>query len=76
MPGNMLKSITFGHSVKGIIEGDSDPDSFIPELVEYYRRGQLPLERLVKTYPISAINQAIRDQHDGACVKVVLLPGA
>jgi aryl-alcohol dehydrogenase len=65
---NLLKTITFGHSVKG--------DSFIPELIAYYQRGQLPLDRLVRTYPMSQINQAIRDQQEGECVKVVLLPGA
>jgi Zn-dependent alcohol dehydrogenase len=28
---------TFGHTIKGIIEGDSDPDTFIPALVGYYQ---------------------------------------
>jgi|TARA_R100000322_G_scaffold31813_4_gene20461 aryl-alcohol dehydrogenase len=30
---------------------------------------------LVKTYPLSEINRAIADQHEGKCVKVVLLTG-
>ena len=74
VPGNMLKTITFGHSVKGIIEGDSDPDTFIPELIALHQAGRLPFDRLVRTYRFAEINQAIKDQHDGKCVKVVLVP--
>jgi aryl-alcohol dehydrogenase len=70
-----MTAVTFGHTVKGIIEGDSDPDVFIPELMELHRQGKLPFDRLVKTYPLSEINQAIADQHAGKCVKVVLLTG-
>jgi aryl-alcohol dehydrogenase len=74
MPGLMIKAITFGHAVKGIIEGDSEPDVFIPELIEHYRQGRLPFDRLVTTYPLSRINRAIADQHAGECIKIVLLP--
>jgi aryl-alcohol dehydrogenase len=73
VPGDMRTAMAFGHTVKGIIEGDSDPDTFIPELFALQLKGELPLERLVRTYPLSNINQAIEDQHDGLCVKVVLL---
>jgi aryl-alcohol dehydrogenase len=73
IPGDLLQLITFGHTIKGIIEGDSDPDEFIPQLFNFYRQGRLPLERLIRTYPLREINRAIADQHDGACVKAVLL---
>lgn len=73
LPGDMRTVMGSGHTVKGIIEGDSDPDSFIPELFKFHLNGQLPLERLVRTYPLSDINQAIADQREGLCVKVVLL---
>ncbi|MEQ9595250.1 NAD(P)-dependent alcohol dehydrogenase [Parvibaculum sp.] len=75
MPGDLMSAVTFGHTVKGIIEGDSDPDTFITEMIELYRQGRLPFDRLIKTYPLSEINRAIADQHDGKCVKVVLLTG-
>ncbi|HET7335685.1 MAG TPA: NAD(P)-dependent alcohol dehydrogenase [Rhizomicrobium sp.] len=76
VPGNLLSMITFGHTVKGIIEGDSDPDEFIPELLALYKEGRFPFDRLIKTYPMREINRAIKDQHDGKCVKIVLLPHA
>jgi aryl-alcohol dehydrogenase len=75
MPGDLMQAVTFGHTVKGIIEGDSDPDTFIPEMMDLYRKGKLPFDKLIKTYPLSEINRAIADQHHGDCVKVVLLTG-
>lgn len=74
VPGDLLTAITYGHSVKGIIEGDSDPDTFIPELIALFKAGRFPFDRLIKTYPMSEINRAIEEQHRGDCVKVVLLP--
>jgi aryl-alcohol dehydrogenase len=68
----IAQAITFGFSVKGIIEGDSDPDEFIPELIRLHRDGRFPFDRLITTYPFERINEAIADQHNGKCVKVVL----
>ncbi len=74
VPGNMLQVMGQGHTIKGIIEGDSSPDIFIPQLIEYYREGRLPFDKMITTYPLSDINQAVADQHAGICVKAVLLP--
>ena len=72
MPGDLGSVLTFGQTVRGIIEGDSDPDGFIPEMIAHWRAGRLPLEKLVKTFPFADINSAIAAQHHGDCVKVVL----
>lgn len=66
--------VSSGITVRGIIEGDSDPDVFIPELLQYFKAGRLPFDKLVKTYPLKDINLAVEDQHKGRCVKAVLLP--
>ena len=63
-----------GLTVKGIIEGDSDPDRFIPKLIEYYKKGQLPIDKLLTTYPLKDINKAVDDHHNGVCTKAVLIP--
>ena len=68
--------MTLGQSVKGIIEGDSDPDVFLPELLKHYEEGRLPIDKLIKTFKLSEINEAIADQHSGGCVKAILLPDA
>ena len=72
MPGDLGMVLALGQTVRGIIEGDSDPDVFLPELVEHWRAGRLPLEKLVRTFPFAEINAAIEAQHHGDCVKVVL----
>lgn len=65
-------AITFGFAIKGIIEGDSEPDLFIPELVRLHRKGRFPFDRLISRYKFEDINAAVADQHAGRCVKVVL----
>lgn len=72
LPGDLGAVLTFGQTVRGIIEGDSDPDVFIPQLVAHWRAGRLPVEKLVKVFPFAQINEAIAAQHHGDCVKVVL----
>lgn len=65
-----------GKVLRGVIEGDADPQSFIPQLLALHAEGRFPFERLIRTYPFDAINEAIDDQHEGRCVKPVLvMPG-
>ena len=71
---NLAGLITFGHRVHGIIEGDSDPQTFIPELIVHREAGRFPFERLIATYPLDDINEAIEAQLRGDCVKAVLIP--
>lgn len=69
----MAAVIGAGVQIRGIMEGDSEPDQFIPELLELYRRGRFPFDRLVTTYRFDEINQAVLDQSAGKCVKPVLI---
>jgi aryl-alcohol dehydrogenase len=62
-----------GCSLRGTIEGDAEPRSFIPRLIDWYRRGLLPLERLVTTYRFEAIDAAANDMLAGKIIKPVLL---
>ncbi|PXA86477.1 NAD(P)-dependent alcohol dehydrogenase [Nostoc sp. 3335mG] len=71
---NLASLITYGHRIHGIIEGDSDLDGFIPELVEHHRAGRFPFDRLIETWPLDRINEAVDAQARGACVKAVLIP--
>lgn len=73
-PGEMRAVMRAGLTIRGIIEGDSDPDSLIPEMVEWFLVGRLPFDRMITTYALADINRAVRDHHDGLCVKAVLLP--
>ncbi len=69
----LVQWITIGGTVRGIIEGDSDPKAFLPELIAHHKAGRLPIEKFSKTYRLDEINQAIDDAHHGKCIKAVLL---
>ena len=61
-----------GRKTIGVIQGDAVPQRFIPKLIEHYRAGQFPFDRLVKFYPFAAINRAIADARKGDTIKPVL----
>lgn len=69
----ILQLLTQGGTVRGIVEGDSDPAVFLPELIAHHKAGRLPIETFSKTYRLDEINQAIDDAHHGNCIKAVLL---
>jgi aryl-alcohol dehydrogenase len=60
----------------GKVQGESDVQSFLPRLIERYRAGKLPIERLVRHYPHAAINDAVADMLAGNTIKAVLQIGA
>lgn len=71
---NIAALMTPGHRIIGIIEGDSDPQHFIPELIAHHAAGRFPFDRLIQTFPLARINDAIAAQARGECIKVVLVP--
>ncbi|MBU8812055.1 NAD(P)-dependent alcohol dehydrogenase [Mycolicibacterium goodii] len=47
-----------GLTVRGVVEGDSEPRTFIDLLLRHHRRGELPVDKLVTTYPLEDFNRA------------------
>jgi len=66
--------VSKGHHIIGIVEGDADPHIFIPEMINHYLEGRLPFDKMIKTYPLADINQAIADSEAGLVTKAVLIP--
>lgn len=64
-----------GKTVRGCIEGDSDPQILIPRLVAWLQDGQLPMHQIVKTFPFAEINEAVAQMKDGSAIKPVLVLG-
>ncbi|MBN2039845.1 MAG: NAD(P)-dependent alcohol dehydrogenase [Spirochaetes bacterium] len=69
-----MDQVMNGRTVKGIIEGDSVPEIFIPILIELYMQGKLPFDRLIKYYDFDDINKAVEDMEKGIVIKPVLKP--
>jgi aryl-alcohol dehydrogenase len=61
-----------GRTVRGVIQGDSRPRDFIPQLVDLFMAGRFPLDRLITAYQFSDINRAAADATSGATIKPVL----
>jgi len=70
-PLKMPRVMIRGLSVRGIVQGDSVPDVFIPKLVELHMAGRFPFDKMVAKYPLEKINEAIADQAAGKVVKPV-----
>lgn len=64
--------MSMSKSLRGIIEGDSVPDVFIPQLIALYRQGRFPFDKLVRFYPLDAINEALEDSKKGLTVKPII----
>jgi aryl-alcohol dehydrogenase len=69
---DMGKLMSAGKSIRGIIQGDSVPELFIPQLIELHLQGRFPFDRLIKFYGIDEINQAAADSESGVTIKPVL----
>lgn len=66
-------SILSGRKLVGAIMGRSNPRAFIPDLVEMYRRGALPMETIVRTYPLADLDVAMAAAAGGEVIKPVVV---
>lgn len=62
-----------GKTLRGCIEGDSEPAALIPLLARMHAAGDFPIDELITRYPHTEINAAVRDQAAGLSIKPVLL---
>ncbi|MGE5548556.1 MAG: NAD(P)-dependent alcohol dehydrogenase [Solirubrobacterales bacterium] len=69
---NAMHMMTAGRKIRGIVEGDSNPEVFIPQLIELYKQGRFPFDKLVSFYPFDRINDAIHDTETGKAIKPII----
>ncbi|MEA3020395.1 MAG: aryl-alcohol dehydrogenase [Actinomycetota bacterium] len=63
-----------GKALRRIVEGGVDPHAFIPKMISLWRAGSFPFDKLIKTFPLSQINEAERSSLSGSVIKPVLVP--
>ena len=68
-----MTTVLRGRSVRGVIEGDVDPDLLVPRLLDPHSAGRFPFDRLIRHYPFSQINEAAAASEEGDVLKPVLL---
>jgi Zn-dependent alcohol dehydrogenase len=69
---NIMDILIPGRKIVGIVEGDAEPGTFIPRLIEYYEEGIFPFDRLIHFFPFEALNEAVEAQKSGQSIKPVV----
>ena len=59
-------------TVIGCCEGDSNPKIFIPRLVQLYKEGRFPIDKIITKYPFEQLEQAREDSNAGKVIKAVV----
>ncbi len=72
LPANMMSMLMRGTIIKYITEGDADPQTFIPQMIAWYREGKFPFDRLIKKFGFAQINEAAKASEDGSAIKPLL----
>jgi aryl-alcohol dehydrogenase len=67
-----VNTVLFGRTVTGVVEGSSNPDLFIPELIDLHRRGKFPFDELVTYYDFEEIERAVEEQEAGEVIKPIV----
>ena len=72
-PFDIGSLLPLGIKITMVVEGDSVPSTFIPQLVDLHTKGLFPFDRLVKTYPFDDINLAFDDSARGVTLKPIVV---
>ncbi len=71
----MFAMLAGGKQLRGILGGDANPRTFLPMLIDYWRQGRFPFDRLIQTYAFDEIAKAFHDCEEGTVIKPVLIVG-
>jgi aryl-alcohol dehydrogenase len=69
-----IGTFLFGRTLMGVVEGRSVPSVFIPQLIELWRQGRFPFDKLVRYYDLESVNDAIAASEKGEVLKPILRP--
>jgi aryl-alcohol dehydrogenase len=61
-----------GRALRGIIGGDAAPQVAIPLLLDFWRQGRFPLEKLITQFDFEDIGAAFEAFHHASVIKPVL----
>lgn len=70
---NLMDLLLRGVGVRCIVEGNADPQVFIPQMLRWYQDGKFPFDSLVQKFGFEQINEACHASESGAAIKPVLV---
>ncbi|GAA5936633.1 NAD(P)-dependent alcohol dehydrogenase [Sporobolomyces koalae] len=71
-PFDVHDMVNTGKAWRGCVEGDSNPPQFIPFLIELYKQGKFPIDRLSKLYPVEEWDAAVSAMKSGEVIKPII----
>jgi aryl-alcohol dehydrogenase len=69
---NIAMMLAGGRKLQGILGGSANPQIFIPLMIDYWRQGRFPFDRLVAEFPFEKIGEAWAACEAGSALKPVL----
>jgi Zn-dependent alcohol dehydrogenase len=60
-------------NIRFAMMGDAYPQEYIPKMIEWYRNGQFPINKLVGYFKVEDIDGAVKAMLDGSVVKPILV---
>lgn len=73
IPATILDLLVKGVTLRPINQGDANPQSFIPKMIDLYKKGRFPFDRLIKKFTFDQVNEAIHAAETGKAIKPVLV---
>ena len=71
MPWNELTALQ--KHVDGVLMGDAIPQLALQKLINFWKAGQFPFDKLEKFYTFEQINEANKASNDGLVIKPVMI---
>ena len=70
---DMARVLAGGRKIQGILGGSANPQTFIPLMIDLWRQGRFPFDRLIQTFDFADIGTAWAECHAGTAIKPVLM---
>ena len=62
-----------GKQYIGVAEGHAIPRTYVPQMIQWWKEGKFPLEKLVKYFPADDYDAAIKGMKNGEVIKPVIV---
>jgi aryl-alcohol dehydrogenase/geraniol dehydrogenase (NAD+) len=72
IPATLLDLLVKNVTLKPVVEGDANPQTFIPKMLALQAQGKFPFDRLITKFPFAQINEAMHAAESGEVIKPVL----
>ena len=73
LPVDVRQIVVNGLTIRGSVEGHSQPRTMIPRLVDLYEKGMFPIDKLIVEFPLAQINLALKAARAKDIVKPVIV---